>query len=247
VRTFRRLAFGAVSETIVPIVRGYRELFPRYGVEDLACINATDPTFRGCLICLPRPVTVYPPRVRYVWRQLAAHLAAGMRLRRVLAALAGGGDRAGTAEAVLTAEGRAEHATGPARSGAARAALKESLVRIEAARRSRQGEPSKAVDMWRGLCAGRWSLVEHFERDGRRYFLAYRNDPALARARALTERERQVCTYAAMGHSNKLIAYSLGLSPPAVATHLERARRKLGRKLTLAALQALVGDRRAGS
>ena len=243
VQTFRKLAFGTVNEDVLPIVHGFRELLPRYGVQDLACVNATDPTFRGCLICLPRPVTKYPARVRYVWRQLAAHLAAGMRLRRVLATLAGAGDPTNQAEAVLTSDGRAAHATGPARSGAARAALKESLVRIEEARASRRGDQTKAVDMWRGLCAGRWSLVEHFERDGRRYFLAYRNDPALARARALTARERQVCTYAAMGHSNKLIAYSLGLSPPAVATHLERARRKLGRKATLATLQALLGDR----
>jgi DNA-binding CsgD family transcriptional regulator len=56
----------------------------------------------------------------------------------------------------------------------------------------------------------------------------------------LTDRERQVFTYAAMGQSNKLIAYSLGLAVSTVAAHLERARRKLGGGASLKALQALV-------
>jgi DNA-binding CsgD family transcriptional regulator len=44
----------------------------------------------------------------------------------------------------------------------------------------------------------------------------------------LTERERQVLAYADLGQSNKLIAYSLGLSTSTVSTLLSRARRKLG-------------------
>jgi DNA-binding CsgD family transcriptional regulator len=50
-----------------------------------------------------------------------------------------------------------------------------------------------------------------------------------------------VVTYSAMGRSNKLIAYELGLSPSTVAKHLERARQKLGGRWTLEALAALPG------
>jgi DNA-binding CsgD family transcriptional regulator len=123
------------------------------------------------------------------------------------------------AEAVLSPGGRVELAVGAAEPGAAREALQDALVRIEAARSRR----SDARDS-----AGRWSVVDHFERDGKRYYLAHKNDPELAPDLALTERERQVLGYAELGHSDKLIAYSLGLSRSTVATLSARARRKLG-------------------
>jgi len=44
----------------------------------------------------------------------------------------------------------------------------------------------------------------------------------------LTLRERQIAGYAAMGHSNKLIAYELGVSESTVATHLSTAAQKMG-------------------
>jgi DNA-binding CsgD family transcriptional regulator len=43
----------------------------------------------------------------------------------------------------------------------------------------------------------------------------------------LSRREREVLTFADFGHSNKLIAHSLGLSVSTVSTMLTRARRKL--------------------
>jgi DNA-binding NarL/FixJ family response regulator len=144
------------------------------------------------------------------------------------------------AEAILSSSGRIEHAIGIAKSGHSQAALREALQRIDGARRARRSDQGAAVDLWQGLVAGRWSLVEHFEKDGRHYFLAHRNDPLLTRARALTARQRQIWSYAAMGRSNKLIAYSLGLSPSTVAAHLSEAQRKLGRRATLAAFQALM-------
>jgi DNA-binding NarL/FixJ family response regulator len=100
-------------------------------------------------------------------------------------------------------------------------------VRIDAAR-SERDDAEHSVELWRGLVAGRWSLVEHFERDGRRYFLAHKNDPELAPDRRLSPREAQVLAYAELGYSNKLIAYSLGLSSSTVATVLGKARRKVG-------------------
>ena len=42
----------------------------------------------------------------------------------------------------------------------------------------------------------------------------------------LTARERQVVGHAALGRSNKAIAYSLGLSPSTVSTLLDRARKR---------------------
>jgi DNA-binding CsgD family transcriptional regulator len=45
-------------------------------------------------------------------------------------------------------------------------------------------------------------------------------------------RERQIAGWASLGHSNKLIAYELGLPLSTIATHLRRAVRKLGLRKT---------------
>jgi DNA-binding NarL/FixJ family response regulator len=108
--------------------------------------------------------------------------------------------------------------------------LREGVRAIERARGPlRRRDPREAIELWRGLVAGLWSLVDHFDSDGRRYLVAHRNDPRTPDPRGLTERERQIVAYADLGQSNKHIAYQLGLSPSTVAVHLARAREKLRR------------------
>jgi DNA-binding CsgD family transcriptional regulator len=97
------------------------------------------------------------------------------------------------------------------------------MARGQLRRGSRAGR-----ELWRALVAARWSLVDHFDADGRRYYVAHRNDPGVADPRALTPRERHVVALAALGRADKLIAYELGLSRSAVAFYLGAARRKLG-------------------
>ena len=124
----------------------------------------------------------------------------------------------------------------------AREALRDAVRRIDRARgKMRRADPGHAVEEWRGLVAARWSLVEHFESDGRRYLVARRNDPDAAGPDSLTRRERQVLGYATLGHSNKLIAYELGISASTVGVLLLRAARKLkahGRAEVIAAWRA---------
>jgi hypothetical protein len=206
----------------------FSELAARFGFDDLIGINARDPTRQGCFMGLPDRAKKQSQRTLRVYHRLAAHISAGFRLRRELAAIAEQGiGVTDHAEAVLSPSGRIEHAVGAAEPRPAREALRDALARIEAAR-SRRTDPQDLVELWRALVSGRWSVVEHFERDGKRYYLAHKNDPQLAPDLALTERERQVLAYAELGHSDKLIAYSLGLSRSTVATLLARARRKLG-------------------
>ncbi|HYP99045.1 MAG TPA: LuxR C-terminal-related transcriptional regulator [Polyangiaceae bacterium] len=204
-------------------------LLRNFGVEEMVGINARDPSGRGCLICVADRARKLPARSVAVFRRLGRHIAAAARLRTTLSS--GNSELANLverAEAVLTPKGRIEHAIGKAQRAAAREALREALVRIEAARGCRNSTPERAVDIWRGLVEGRWSILEHFDRDGKRYFLAHKNEADLARDFALTPREQQVLAYANMGYSNKLIGYSLGLSRSTVSTLLTRARRKLG-------------------
>ena len=42
------------------------------------------------------------------------------------------------------------------------------------------------------LLEGRWSLVDRFDSDGRRFIVAYRNPPGVLNPRRLTAREREV-------------------------------------------------------
>jgi DNA-binding NarL/FixJ family response regulator len=106
--------------------------------------------------------------------------------------------------------------------------LRSAARALDRARGSlRRRDPEQAVAIWEALVAGRWSLVDHFDSDGRRFVLAHRNDADVPDARGFTDRERQVLAYAALGHSNKVIAYELGLSTSTVAYHLTRARAKL--------------------
>jgi hypothetical protein len=212
----------------------YENVFVAHGFADMLMVRAIDPTRSGCAIAFPTKGALdrLASPVVGQWKRLTAHLAAGLRLRR---ALATGGDRTDAGggvepEAVLLPNGRLEHAVGPATSAAARENLSVAARAIDRARGPlRRRNPSEAIETWRGLVAGRWSLVDRFERDGRRYLVAHKNDPATRDPRGLTERERQVLGYADLGRSNKLIAYELGLSASTVGVILMNARAKLKR------------------
>jgi DNA-binding NarL/FixJ family response regulator len=225
---FVAVRFGALR----PLLEGsesspFTPILDRHGIEELVAVNGLDASRRGCLLVIADCKRTHSLRAVHVWHRLSAHISAGNRLRATLEALvrdeANAVDRA---EAILAPDGKVAHATGPAEPRSAREALREALVRIDAAR-SEKDDAGRSVELWRGLVAGRWSLVEHFESDGRRYFLAHKNDPEVRPNFTLTERERQVLGYAELGHSNKLIGYELGLSRSAVTTTLQRARRKL--------------------
>jgi DNA-binding CsgD family transcriptional regulator len=121
------------------------------------------------------------------------------------------------------------HAEGDARAPEVREELSRAAVRVERARgRLRRRDPEASLALWTALVGERYSLVERIDSDGRR-LLEARDNPCRPFAPSpLSERERHVLAYRAMGHANKLVAYELGLSPSAVATYAVRIRRKLG-------------------
>jgi DNA-binding CsgD family transcriptional regulator len=80
----------------------------------------------------------------------------------------------------------------------------------------------------RALVAGRWSLVERCDRDGKRFLLARKNVPEVHEPGALAPAERRVAALLAMGHSQKLVSYELGLGAAAVSQLARAALRKLG-------------------
>jgi DNA-binding CsgD family transcriptional regulator len=167
------------------------------------------------------------------WERIAAHVHAALRLRFRLHGAPQLGESKGRVElrtfidAVVSPSGKVEHAEPAAQPFAE--SLKHAALAIDRARaRQRREDPEGALEAWRALVEGEWSLVETFESDGRRYLLARRNPPDAARAPLLTDRERRVIGLRARSHGVKLIAYEMGLSPASVSRALGSGVRKLG-------------------
>ncbi len=169
-------------------------------------------------------------RQRELWVRLAAHIGAGFRLRKTSLA-------PDDAAAVLTPNGKLEHAT-PASEGA-RADLTNATKAMDRARgKLRRLDADEASSLWRAMVRGEWSLSDWFDHDGKRFVVARENRVASPTMSKLSSRELQVAACAAMGHSNKLIAYDLGLSVGTVSVLLRRAAQKLGASNRTALIRA---------
>jgi DNA-binding NarL/FixJ family response regulator len=216
-RAFSQLGDGAEAFTDRDAVG----LLARDGGAWGVCICTSVPTVRSISAAEAAP-----------WAQVAAHIHAALRLRfrvhgapSLPAVKQGMGVQVGI-DAVVSPSGKIEHAEPAAQ--AYLAALKEAAVSIDRARaRLRREDPEAALQGWRSLVEGRWSLVESFESDGRRYLLARRNAPSAPVVPLLTEREQQVLSLAVRRHSAKVIAYELGIAPSAVSGALKSGLTKL--------------------
>jgi DNA-binding CsgD family transcriptional regulator len=205
-----------------------KEGFSPLGIKDLFVINGLDPTGSGVYVAAARKTSADLARpVRARWTRVGVHLASAWRLRRALRVPAAASVDA--AEAVLRPDGKIEHAREEARAQDARKSLTHAARAIERARtRKSSSSDDRDVSEWTGLIAARWSLVDHFESDGKRWLLARRNDVADVGQAELSPRELQAVAFAALGHTNKLIAYEMGIAAETVRVLLHRAARKLG-------------------
>src|SRR5450631_36317 len=85
---------------------------------------------------------------------------------------------------------------------------------------------SAALEPWKGRTSARWTLVDQFELDGKRYIVTQDNGRSPRGVLALTKTERSVVRAAARGQTTKEIAYSLGISSSTVRVLLMRAVRR---------------------
>lgn len=222
---FRRTPYGLGSN--LPVTERNRQVYARLaslGVVDILGLNGVNVDGRGAHVgvLMSRPTRGVAPALL---ARVSSHLAAGFRLRRRL----GAAPRMDNAEAILGPSGRVEHATGVAKLRDAREELSEAAARIDRLRVStRKRDPQRALEEWKALVRARWSLVDHFEADGKRYLLAQRNDPEVGPVALLSTRERQVVALAAIGHANKMIGYELGISVSTAGVLLSRAAKKIG-------------------
>lgn len=194
------------------------------GIDDAFCVAATDPDGSGVVLAAPlatqRELT---PALARTWSRIAAHMAAGQRLRRIVPR------DDDEPPAIFSAHGHVEHFGEPIRGRAERDALREAAAAIDSARGPRRVvDPHQAIEAWQALVDGRYTLVDHFDRAGRHYLVARANAPAAPGPSTLTARERQVVAFRVAGHPLKLIGYELGLSVATVSRTLTSAMRKLG-------------------
>lgn len=208
-----------------------------FGGMDAIYVLAGDPSSLHCALAAASGEALELSRAQaFTWSRIAAHIAGAHRLRRRL------GSDSAPIEAVLSPSGKVEYAEGVARSGKAQEALRYAAVQADTARgRARHRAPEVALGLWHALIAGRWTLVDQFERDGRRYLVARRNEPSTRPHAVMSEQERRVLLLAALGHSNKLIAYELGIPLSTVAARLKRALAKTGIKTRNQLVQFLAG------
>ncbi|MCA9719766.1 MAG: helix-turn-helix transcriptional regulator [Myxococcales bacterium] len=208
---------------------------------DLFQVNCRSPDGAGALLGagLPQPTRLSRAR-RAAYSRVAAHVSSAYRLRAAIKREAESSLlEHKRQEAVLLPGGRLIHAEGSATSKPARERLRAAAIAVDRARaREGRADAEASLDAWQALVSGRWTVVEHFDSDGRRFLVAVVNPPELRVPLALEPREALVAQYAALGHTQKFIAYELGLHESTVSRLLKRALKHLGleRRADLAAL-----------
>lgn len=211
----------------IPEMQSIASAFDAFGgAKDVFAINGRDPQGFGVWLGAPqKKKRKLTDEELELYKRVSAHLAAAYRIRRAL----GTKRPTDAADAVLTPSGKIEHAVGDARGEEARSALRKATLALDRARTSEVRKDAEgATRIWRGLVDGRWTLLDHFDRDGKRFVVAAKNDIEIKKPRPLSTRERQVLAYGAMDHTNKEIAYALGLSAATVRVLIARASQKLG-------------------
>jgi len=216
----------------------YLEILRRHlrtlGADDAVGVTGVDP--HGLGVHLFAPIAARSPLSapeRTHWRMLTAHLSAGQRLHQKLRATpdgsARGDDLPHGADAVIDPKNFAVQEMASGELGdAVEGTLREAAIRVDKVRARRSQEESNDLASWEALVRGRWSMLDWFDTDDRRYILAVPNAPEVVDPRGLTKRESQVAAYAAIGESHKLIAYRLGISRGRVTNHLSSVMKKLG-------------------
>jgi DNA-binding CsgD family transcriptional regulator len=220
--------FGTVAQRFLGSTRGiFSELARRNyapnGFCDLLVLHIVDADRRGCLFAAPLSRSVAASRKEItLWSRVAAHLRAGYAssLRH--------GDDVEASDAILEPSGRILHASGFAKTPLGRETLRHVALSAERARTSRaRHDASSALDLWQELIAGRWTLIQRFDADGRRFLLARRNTAEVQRYVQLTPRERELAERVLGGDSNKHIAHDLLVSEATISERLENALSKL--------------------
>ena len=234
VQTIRFGAAASISESRASQPEVVDIVTRCFGSKDVFGFWPIDPDMHGLTIAAPASeVLSISPKAGKQWDMLGAHVAAGHRLRRGLSDTEPSGvpmsELPLRAEAVVDPKHfRVTEAVGDAQGRSSVTELREQAVQLDRARgRLRREDSDEALAIWKGLVQGRWSLLDWFDSDGRRFLLAKPNPPRVKDPRGLTKREAQASAFVALGHSNQSIAYRFGFSEAYVSQLVASLKRKL--------------------
>ena len=169
------------------------------------------------------------------WDPVCRSLGRVLRLRRALATTGGEPD------AAFTPDGECAHAGDAVRDDELALARLRAAVRereraratgdaaTRVARGGDDGSVASGAESWEALLDRRWTLLDEFDGDGRRWILAWDNPGARGDPRALDARERVVLSRALAGVSTRETADELTVAKSTVSRLLAGALRKLGR------------------
>lgn len=248
---FHAITTPGYAGTWTEASKDYPEISARFletlGYPELFAIFASDPNGVGIFIGAPLPEkTKLTPKAQERWQMLGAHIASAFRLRQALSEAGEASEDHSTglprdAEAVIDVDGfRLVDSVGPANETSCAEVLREAARSVDRARSElRKDSPEHALETWNALVSGRWSMVDWFDTDGRRFVLAMPNAPECPDPRGLTQQECQVVMYILLGETSKLIAYRLGRSQARVSGLLKSAMHKLGVSSKLALVEKL--------
>jgi DNA-binding CsgD family transcriptional regulator len=202
-----------------------------FDIRDIIGIRCIEPSGRGCVIAASLPERrPLPARRRSLLARVAAHVVAGWRLRQKLAGEAESSGVGDYGDAIFDQSGRIVHLADGIDARRDGVKLRAGVERLRASKQARRLDPDTALELWRALVDGRWSIVQRTDSDGKRFLLARRNAPEVRDIGSLAPREALAAAYAALGHSSKLIAYELGIAESSLSVLLKQAMHKLGAK-----------------
>jgi DNA-binding CsgD family transcriptional regulator len=208
-------------------------MIPRVGkFYDIMGLTTIEPS-AGLGLCFHFGTKVpidHSAQLKRAFKLLSMHLASVLRLRRKLA-LADSQviDLFEGADAILDVRKRFLHAENSTKSIKYQDKLRQAAIIIDKAK-SAYGKkwPDQAMEAWTALISGRWNIIDHFDTDGKHFYIVRENNLYFRPFFSLTEAEIKVAAQAASGLPNKMIAYALGISITAVGVHMHRIYLKTG-------------------
>jgi len=185
----------------------------RFGAVDMLTLLCTDPSGVAVVVGTNlRRKRELSQKTKDLLGRLAAHTTTAFHLR--------GGDEA--IDATFTREGRLLESSGDAKDAAAK------LARTVRALTAVAGGDEAALARFTSRVDAQWSLLSKVRRGNEEFIVARRSVPPSWPLETLTQREREVVSHLAVGHSLKQVAYELGLAFATVRVLSARAAKKFG-------------------
>jgi len=206
-----------------PAQSGITDYMAKVGARDMVALTAADPSGLGVLVLVHQSSACTLEASEFATlARLAMHISSASQLRSE--------ESDASEAAVFRPDGHLVRADDDALEGDSVAALRRAVLATSALR-SNRGTAESALERLTSRVDAQWTVVSRFIEGSDEFVVARRNRPPVLQAPgmdALSIREREVVSFLALGHSQKAIAYELGLSPSTVRVLIARARLKLG-------------------